>query len=160
MGLSGSKNLDTELSHGGKRAGAGRKPKWSFDDVLAVGQMCEGRWREAEAAAFIKNKAVKFSDQSDITSVRRSANAVSIPERRPWRKSDDGEGHRADMEVEIESLNEETFGEPSQNRLFSVSNKPPRGTRKAILEEAATKFHTTVNQADNLWQAYRRFERE
>ena len=64
------------------------------------------------------------------------------------------------MEVEIESLNEETFGEPSQNRLFSVSNKPPRGTRKAILEEAATKFHTTVNQADNLWQAYRRFERE
>ena len=160
MDLSGSKGLDEGPPHGGKRAGAGRKLKWSFDDVLAVGQMCEGRWREAEAAAVIKSKAVKFSEQSDITSLHNSASSVPKAERSAWRMSEEGETHNADMEVEIEFLNEAILGVPSQNRVFSVLNRPPRGTRKAILEEAAAKFCITVQQVDNLWQAYRRFERK
>jgi len=160
MDLSGSKGLDEGPSHGGKRAGAGRKRKWAFDDVLAVGLMCEGRWREAEAAAVKQNMATKFAGESDITSLHNSASSVPKAERSAWRTSEEGESHNADMEVEIECLNEEIFGEPSQNRVFSVSNKPPRGTRTKILEEAAAKFCIKVKEASNLWEAYRRFERE
>ena len=75
--MNSNNGVDGGRSHGGKRAGAGRKPKWSFEDVLAVGQMCEGRWREAEAAAVIRNKAVKFSEQSEIGSLHRSASYLS-----------------------------------------------------------------------------------
>jgi hypothetical protein len=130
-------SLGARPPHGGKRAGAGRKPKWSFDDVLAVGQMCEARWRAAEVAEFEKNNATMFSEQSDITSHQVS-----------------------DMEVELECLNEQLSGAPTQNPVFSISKKPPRGTRKKVLEEVAAKFCITVKQADNLWQEYRRFLRK
>jgi len=158
--MNSNNGVDGGRSHGGKRAGAGRKPKWSFEDVLAVGQMCEGRWREAEAAAVIRNKAVKFSEQSEIGSLHRSASLVPIGDRGAWLNSEAGETHHDDVEVEIEFLNEAIFGEPSQNRMVSISNKSPRGTRKLILEEAATKFCVKVKEASNLWEAYRRFERD
>ena len=153
-------SLGARPPHGGKRAGAGRKPKWSFDDVLAVGQMCEAHWRAAEVAEFEKNNATMFSEQSDITSHQVSAGEVPIPDRHAWLKSESGERHHDDMEVELECLNEQLSGALTQNRVFSISKKPPRGTRKQVLEEVATKFCITVKQADNLWQAYRRFERE
>jgi hypothetical protein len=153
-------SLGARPPHGGKRAGAGRKPKWSFDDVLAVGQMCEARWRAAEVAEFEKNNATMFSEQSDITSHQVSAREVPIPDRRAWLKSESGERHRDDMEVELECLNEQLSGAPTQNPVFSISKKPPRGTRKKVLEEVAAKFCITVKQADNLWQEYRRFLRK
>ena len=160
MDLKSIHNLNAGPSHGGKRAGAGRKLKWSFDDVLAVGQMCEARWRAAEVVEFEKNKATRLSEQSDIASLHVSSGEVLIPDRRTWLKSESGERHRDDMEVELECLNEQLSGALTQNRVFSISKKPPRGTRKKVLEEVAAKFCITVKQADNLWQAYRRFERE
>ena len=156
----GGKASGKKTTHGGKRTGAGRPRIWSFDDILTVGQMCENRWRDAEAAAVMKNKAIKFSEQSEIGSHHRSARLVPIGDRSAWLNSEAGETHHDDVEVEIEFLNEAIFGEPSQNRVVSISNKPQWGTRKLILEEAATKFCIKVKEASNLWEAYRRFERE
>ena len=41
--------------------------------------------------------------------------------------------------------------------VVSLKNKVPKGTRTLILKRAANKYDLTENQADNLWQAYRRF---
>ena len=62
--------------------------------------------------------------------------------------------------VEIEELNEmENIPNP-QNRVFSFSNKPLRGTRTLIIEKMSVAFGLEQKQIDNIWQQYRRFERK
>jgi hypothetical protein len=64
------------------------------------------------------------------------------------------------MAVEIEELNEmENISNP-QNRVFSFSNKPLRGTRTLIIEKISVAFGLEQKQIDNIWQQYRRLERE
>ena len=158
--MSGGKAPGKQTTHGGKRGGAGRPRIWSFEDVLTVGQMCENRWREVEAATFKRNLDKMLEDQTELASVTGPVNRRPISKRRSWWGSEDSEQFRGDFIEEIETLNEKIFGERSQNRVFQVSKQPPWGTRKKILEESAIKFGINVKTASNLWEAYRRFERE
>ena len=158
--MSGGKAPGKQTTHGGKRSGAGRPRIWSFEDVLTVGQMCENRWREVEAATFKRNLDKMLEDQTDLASLTGPVNRRPISKRRSWWGSEGGEQFRGDFIEEIGTLNEEISGERSQNRVFQPSQQPPRGTRKQILEEAAIKFGIKVKTAGNLWEAYRRFERE
>jgi hypothetical protein len=158
--LSGGKPLGQQATHGGKRDGAGRPRIWSFEDVLTVGQMCETRWREVEAATFKRNLNEMLEDKTELASLTGAVNRRPKSKRRSWWDSEGGEDFRNDIIEEIGDLNEEISGERSQNRVFQPSQQPPRGTRKQILEEAAIKFGIKVKTASNLWEAYRRFERE
>jgi hypothetical protein len=45
-------------------------------------------------------------------------------------------------------------------RVFKVPTKPPRGTRQRIIKEVAKEYDLAESVVDNLWKAYRRFERE
>ena len=67
--MSGSNGLDGKKRlMEGSACGAGRSQHWSFEDVLAVGQMCEDRWREAEAATVKRNRSGMLEEQSEIAS--------------------------------------------------------------------------------------------
>lgn len=165
--------------HGGNRPGAGRPRKWSFDDVLRVGQACEARWRKAQTDAYEAARQELFSERTELIEVWKKANQIPVQKRGEWRSSSTGQQHSADIEIELEGLHtcdaekpnpavagdaEESDGVADTSetpmRLVKISNKPSKGARTQIITEVAARIGLTPLQVDNLWQAYRRFERE
>jgi len=64
--------MSNSNKHGGKRKGAGRKPKWDPLFKLRVGQDCESLFRQEEEVA--KKKAIDehFRTDSDLSELWRS----------------------------------------------------------------------------------------
>lgn len=146
--------------HGGSRKGAGRPRKWLFDDVLSVGVACEALWNDAQNDALQAGKDRLFREKSDIQALWDSVNAVPVPRRRAWLASESYARLHADMEIELHYLNgTEDSGQPAP-RMVNISTKPPRGTRARILQQVGEKFGLPKVAVDNLWQEYRRIERE
>ena len=146
--------------HGGKRAGAGRKTKWTLEYVLEVGQACEKLWRAEQQAAFEQRRDKALSDTLNIAQHHKDVQAIPVKKRAARLKTEGADIYFADMAAEIEELNEmENIPNP-QNRVFSFSNKPLRGTRTLIIEKMSVAFGLEQKQVDNIWQQYRRFERK
>lgn len=148
------------MHHGGARRGAGRPRKWSFADVLTVGQACEVAWRDAVANALEAEKVRLFRTESDIQSLWDAAQRVPVGRRRQWYDGDEGETHRADIETELHALNGIPDNPDPPPRITRIMARPQRGTRRRIIVEIAKQFGLPESAVDNLWQAYRRFERE
>lgn len=146
--------------HGGVRSGAGRPLKWDFEHILTVGLACEVKWRTAVKAAIGAKSDRHFSVESDIQSLWDVAQRVPVSNRRQWYDGEEGEIHRADIKTELHSLNGTPDEDGPPPRVISILAKPPRGTRKLIIAEIAEQFGLRESTVDNLWQAYRRFERE
>lgn len=145
--------------HGGKREGAGRKRKWSFQDVLQVGQACETRWRR-EVKRTINANLENFLEDTELPELWKQAERVPVDQRKDWLESEEGGGaHVHDIASEIEELPSTNDGNSPHGRMISVSGRPPRGTRKRVIQEVAHALGLTTVQVDNLWQEYRRFER-
>lgn len=146
--------------HGGSRKGAGRPRKWLFDDMLSVGLACENMWHIAQNDAQQTGQERLFREDSDIQALWDSAKAVPVPRRKEWLASEAYETLRADMETELNALNGTPEREEAAPRLVQISTKPPRGTRSRILQQAGERFALPKATVDNLWQEYRRFQKE
>ena len=151
--------MTNSKKHGGKRKGAGRKPKWDPLFKLRVGQDCENLFRQEEELA--KKKAIDehFSTKTDIKNVWDKVHKIPIPRRSNWLKSEAGDQHISDIEEELETLRATTANISPTSRLLKIPTKPPRGSRLRIISEIAEKYSLSAKQVDNLWQEYRRFER-
>ena len=145
--------------HGGKRKGAGRRPKWDPFFRLHVGQDCEELFRDEARLAHAKASDEHFRTITDLTDVWDRLNMVPIYQRSDWLKSEAGDQHRSDIEDELETLRAVTADISSNSRLLKLSITPPRGTRSRIILAIAEKYFLSAKQVDNLWQEYRRFER-
>jgi hypothetical protein len=154
-----SEHIPKKATHGGRRQGSGRKQKWSFSYMLKIGQACEEMHQAAKDLAFNKGLDELTKDQSELRRVWGYAASVPVSERKAWRASEAGEMHVDDVKNELISLNAERSGEETTNALFSVSNRPAKGTRERIIEEVASEFGLKPKQVDNIWQQYRRFEK-
>ena len=154
-----SEHIPKKATHGGRRQGSGRKQKWSFSDMLKIGQVCEKMHQAAKDLAFNKGLDELTKDQSELRRVWGYAASVPVSERKAWRASEAGEMHVDDVKNELISLNAERSGEETTNAVFSVSNQPAKGTRKRIIEDVASEFGLKPKQVDNIWQQYRRFEK-
>jgi hypothetical protein len=146
--------------HGGKRTGAGRKKKWAFEYVLEIGQACEKLWSAEQQATFEQKRDKALSDELNIAQHHKEIQAIPVKKRATRLKTEGANIYFSYMAAEIEELNEmENIPNP-QNRIFSFSNKPPRGTRTRIIEYISVVFGLEPKQVDNIWQQYRRLERE
>lgn len=159
--------------HGGARRGAGRPPKWSFDDVLTIGQACEVKWREASKRAE-EARFAALANQDKIQALGEGVQAIPVPERKTWLASPEYEDHSGEIESLLHKragnhviggfeAEEETYGgdyEGGAPRVMHISTRPPRGTRKQIIAEISAQFGLPESTLDNLWQEYRRFKRE
>ena len=143
-------------NHGGKRDGAGREPKWDFLTKVKIGQECEVLHKKEELKTFKNNVLKEFPD---LTYLWENASQIDVKHRKDWLLSEDGEQHRLDVQEELVTLNLIEENPPSQNRLFKISKKAPKGTRKAICKVIAQKYSLDEKQVDNIWQFYRRFEK-
>ena len=84
--------MPKQFTHGGKRPGAGRKTKWSLDEVLAIGLACEKRWQNAKAASLTQKKSELTSIQSDLKDTWSVATQVPISERKVMAQQRRGKG--------------------------------------------------------------------
>ena len=146
--------------HGGKRTGAGRKTKWNLEYVLDVGQACEKFWRTEQQAAFEQRRDEAFSSTFEIDRYHKITQEIPVNKRAAWLKTETADIHFYDFGTEIEQLNGSQSSATPQNRVFSFSNKPPRGTRTLIIAKMSVAFGLEAKQIDNIWQQYRRLERE
>ncbi len=143
-------------NHGGKREGAGREPKWDILTKVKIGQECEVMQKKEELKTFKTNVLKEFPDLNYLWD---NASQIDVKHRKGWLLSEDGEQHQFDVQEELVTLNLIEENPSSQNRLFKISKKAPKGTRKAICKTIAEKYSLNEQQVDNIWQFYRRFER-
>ena len=155
-----SEHLPEKAKHGGHRQGSGRKQKWSFSYMLKIGQACEEMHQAAKDLAFEERKTkLLYGNLTGLTEVWDEVAKIPVSERKSWQNSEEGDAHRDDVRNELISLNELEFGKKTTNAVFSVSNRPAKGTRERIIEEVASEFGLKPKQVDNIWQQYRRFEK-
>lgn len=147
-------------THGGARPGSGRPRKWSFTHVLAIGQACEEKWRDASTEAF-EARLAALPYAGKIQALWDRAQAIPVPQRKAWPKRED---HSGDLESWLHAAagtpfdyDKGKFGGDVPRRV-ALSAKPPKGTRTRIIDEVATQNNLSTTTVDNLWQAYRRFE--
>lgn len=164
--MSSNQDQRSPKNHGGKRSGAGRPRKWDFWFVLEVGQACETLHRQAQDTA-LRMRRDKLMGNTDLQATWSKVNLMPVPLRRQWLQTkgndelEEGyEQHQADINEEIAAMNKKRGGKVTASRLVSLRNTPPKGTRRKIISKVAQKFSLTTKQVDNIWQAYRRFERE
>ena len=145
---------------GGRRPGAGRKRKWDFWFRLQIGQDCENLYRKAIEKKFAEEQRTLLTKHSRLSIEFQRAQDVEVELRSEWLEQEDGgDQYLWDVVGEIEQLNIIYKNQDLENRVFSLPVRPRRGTRKAIIKQIAAKYSPTANQVDNLWQAYRRFEK-
>lgn len=154
--------MSNNRNHGGKREGAGRPRKWFFEDVLKIGQECEVRFKAILHADYEAQKKTLISN--DVTELKAHHDEVqSIPlvHRQEWLKDEASRSqYMLDVGEEIESINSMAgIAEPT-NRIFQIVGRAPKGTRSRIIKIVAEKYGLKTSEVDNLWQAYRRFERK
>jgi hypothetical protein len=154
--------MNDKKTHGGKRKGAGRKPNWSFDDVIRIGKACEVHFRAVVHAEFEKRKNELISnDVTDLEDLFQNAQSIPVEDRQEWLKDENGGAqHLADVEEELATLNATMEGTDPKNRVFQIVGKAPKGTRSRIIKIVAEEYGLKAKQVDNLWQRYRRLERE
>ena len=154
--------MSDKKAHGGKRKGAGRKPTWSCDDVIRIGQACEVRFRAVVHAEFEERKnALISNDVTDLEDLFQTAQSIPVEDRHEWLKDENGGAqHLADVEEELATLNAAMDGTDPKNRVFRVVGKAPKGTRSRVIKIVAEEYGLKAKQVDNLWQRYRRFEPE
>ena len=145
---------------GGRRPGAGRKRKWDLWFRLQIGQDCENLYRKAIEKKFAEEQRTLLTKHSRLSIEFQRAQDVEVELRSEWLEQEDGgDQYLWDVVGEIEQLNIIYKNQDLENRIFSLAVRPRRGTRKAIIKQIAAKYSLTANQVDNLWQAYRRFEK-
>ena len=151
--------------HGGARRGAGRPVKWTFELVFTVGQTCEVEWRRAEKAAFDARLSA-LPNTPQIRALHEGFRKIPVEQRRAWRQGDAYEDHSGDIEALIHARVKTPFDEETARfervapRLVTVSSQPFRGTRGRIITEVALLAGLNESVVDNLWQKFRRIERE
>jgi hypothetical protein len=164
-----ARNAKKNSGHGGKRLGAGRPKKFEVFFMIKVGADCERMLAEARAAVAQADLLDLTTNASDIKLYWDAAVRIPIDESSTFLKTDLGQTYLSDLAIERAAVlndilagtpskdgNSEEFG-PVGGAVVSLKNNVPKGTRTLILKRAATKYNLTENQADNLWQAYRRF---
>ena len=151
--------------HGGVRARAGRPRKYDFEEMVTIGHACEKLLREASEAAG-EARLASLPHAAEIRALREGAHHIPVYQRKAWLESDAYDDHKRDIEsflhdragTPFDDNSTEYEGDPP--RGASASTKPPRGTRKRIIEIVATESGLPKNAVDNLWQAYRRVKQE
>lgn len=133
--------------------------------MVKIGQDCEELWRdESNLALEARLSGLPHADK--IVALQEAAQMIPVAQRKAWSSSEDYEDHAGDLESLLHYRNGTPFNdetgdyEGDARRGVTVSTKPLRGARARIIGEVAAKVSLSESAVDNLWQAYRRFERE
>ena len=144
---------------GGKRDGAGPKPKYHADFILEIGSLCEARLRAARDKSKAKAEDDLTSKYSDLRDHWQKAHQIEQPERQQWLKSDQGMQYIDDVNFELSELNRTQKTGSESNRIFPINLKTPHKARKTIRRDVAEEYSLTENQVKYLWNKHIKLEK-
>lgn len=133
--------------------------------MLTIGQACEVKWRQATDQA-LDSRLASLPYADEIQALWKGMDTIPVSQRKAWLESDAYEDYSADIEAFLHARAGTPFDEELAKyegkapRVVTVSKKPPKGTRRRIIGEVAAQYGLAESVVDNLWQAYRRLERE
>lgn len=164
------------MARGGKREGAGAKPK-QLKRIL-VGQFCEKIYR----TKLEENYRYKLNKMTENTKVlHKFAQSIPVEKRREWLSKEEGyldykeslkEALQKDQRIldqvnkaydllENGKITEDELDEKLEDlqprRVLNV--KPEIPSRKEILRVVADKFDLSEHTVDKYWKLYRKFEK-
>jgi len=143
------------MPRGGKREGAGRKPRLRFLERMRVGARCQHLWREAYEA----NARAALSEQTEIVRDEWDvARAMPIRDRKAWMQSPEFTQYLCDVQIslqESQGLSEDQ--EPA--RIVRVEPVRPK-IGKRIITQVAGEYSETERMIERCWEEFRKFERD
>ena len=142
--------MSNSRNHGGKRAGAGRKPV-DLDLVLRVGQA----FRELEQQAYSTQKQALLAEQTNLQEFYDYINAIPLDERKDFIFSDDYKEHSRSVSDEVAALGQPADTNVTPSRLLRI--KKPHGSSISIRREVAEAFGISEVKVKNYLQKYRAF---
>ena len=86
------------MPRGGARQNAGRKPKLTPLDRIAIGAECESRLQKAYQG---KARAEFSKKRRNVAKERAKANSIPVPERQAWGNSQAGRDYLDDIEFAL-----------------------------------------------------------
>lgn len=121
----------------------------------------KSRYRKALKILEETKEALPSNNAIERNAGNPKAQAILIDKMQEWLKDEKGGfQHVLDVTEEIVTLNDMTGTAKPNNRVFQIACKAPKGTRSRIIKIVAEECGLQTTQVDNLWQRYRRFERE
>ena len=157
--------------HGGARKGAGRPPKWSDEEFREICDECEEKLRKAKADAFKAERERLFGkrdrkgqsklvERDGVTSIEELWSDLPVHNRSEFLQSEEYQDHKAAMEQELHALHGTDAKAGPPRRGLTICDRPPRGTRKRIIEEVAKSRGLKPKAVERMWDQYRRWAAE
>lgn len=142
--------MNNKKAHGGRRAGAGRKPV-DFNLVMKVGQACV----ELEREEYEAQKHALLNDETNLQEFFDYINGIPVAERKDFIGSDDHIEHSRSVDNEAAVLAQPADIHRNPSRLIRIKNSHGSSTR--ICREVADAFGLSEVQVKNYLQKYRAF---
>ena len=137
------------MTRGGKRPGAGRKPKLTFLQKFSIGGEVESRWRlewDKSTQQELKRKTVALRKEW------KKVQEMPVAERKGWLKSYAYELHQEDIEFALE--------EDGLSRVHKVTPKRPKGPLKDIIQTVAQERGLSFEMVRKCHILFRKVEKE
>ena len=140
---------------GGRRPGAGRKPKMSLLKRIGIGGRCEREWRGLIAKRL--DAKARAESPEYFEEVQR-AREVPVSERRRWLE-ENGELHSYDVDAALRA--DQGTGDDPPSRYMRVTVKRPKGgERRAIIKKIAAETGLSESAVDRCWKEFRAVEKD
>jgi hypothetical protein len=149
--------------HGGKRAGAGRKPALSFFQEIAVGGECERLW-----LALADRKALAQHDRQiralGIRDEQGRLNRIPLPLRKMPQEEKRGDG--LTVSETLAEVSQEIDIALAAGRLVSIPLKRPRSSHAKIIARVIEwcvqnySIKITTRRTEHCWKKFRSLERQ
>jgi hypothetical protein len=146
-------------THGGRRAGAGRKPVLTYLQQINVGAECERLWREAaEKTALAPYE--KCADESGIRDEQRRLTDIPIQLRATKQANPPGSVLMTVGEI-LEEVSQEIDKALPHGRVISIPLRRPKGQRAVVIAHAIDwcrqtyGVNITQRRVDDCWKLYR-----
>jgi len=144
------------MPSGGKRKGAGRKPKLDSMSCLRAGAHCERLWREA----YEGNLAAAIDDATWIVQDEHNElKQIPIEERAAFIKSEKGQTY-VDAVRDALRVDQGISDDSEPSRLVHIQAKRPKGIRSEIISKVAEAEGTTDRMVETCWKEFRQLQKE
>jgi hypothetical protein len=154
------------VSRGGKREGAGRKPKLNHTERIRLGSLCEtrfqGLWAHARQKRWEERPGV-----SELHQLQSRFRSIRTKDRKSFRLSAEGRELSEDVEFSIREIRQTPDFVEETNRFFTLTAPRPKSVKAGICEALAREFGEKWNLPElgpryvqRCWDEYRAFEKE
>jgi hypothetical protein len=150
------------MPRGGKRPGAGRKPRLTELERLRVGALCERLHRNERQAALSEDiREATYNVQDEFNDGIISQ--IPLSKRKEFAESEIGQIFQDEVRFALaldQGLSPEEAEEAHPPRQLHVSSRRPKGVRREIISAVAESLSIPEWLVDECWQDFRWYQKD